>query len=313
MSVIDLAEYRYKMTLDTGDYDKSMENVNTQTESMKSRLSGLGTFLKGAVVAGLAAVGVAVGATVVEGVKSAAELEEQLKKFQSATGATTKEVEDIHNLAKDLYKTNTDSMEDIVATSEAMVKQMGMTTDEVEKYQQAYMDYAKTTGQANTDVIGAIDDIGDAWGLTADESAKSLDMLKKSNEEYGTDISAVQGALSSVAPAAKALGLSLEETNGYMNLFAASGLDANQAITAFTYAAKQVESPEQFKQMVQEISAISDPTARAQKAVELFGSKAGVAMANVDASQLNDFIITMDEASGTVTNASEVVSMYSLN
>ncbi len=195
-------------------------------------------------------------------------------------------------------------MEDIIGTSEAMVKQMGLTTDEVEKYQQAYMDYAKTTGQANTDVIGAIDDIGDAWGLTADQSVKSLDMLKKSNEEYGTDLAAVQSALTGVAPAAKALGLSLEETNGYMNLFAASGLDAGQSITAFTYAAKQVESPEQFQQMVQDISAISDPTARAQKAVELFGSKAGIAMANVDASQLDDFIVTMDEAAGSVSKAS---------
>jgi len=44
-------------------------------------------------------------------------------------------------------------MEDIVATSESMVKQMGLTTEEVSKYQQAYMDYAKTTEQANTDVI----------------------------------------------------------------------------------------------------------------------------------------------------------------
>lgn len=281
-----------------------MQQAEKQAETMKSKLSGVGTFLKTSLVAGMAAAGAAIGGTIIAGVKATADLNEQMSKFTASTGATVEETEKIRDLAQELYKTNTDSMEDIIATSEAMVKQMGLTTDEVEKYQQAYMDYAKTTGQVNTDVISAIDDIGDAWGLTAKESAESLDMLKKSNEEYGTDIAAVQSALTGVAPAAKALGLSLEETNGYMNLFAASGLDAGQSITAFTYAAKQVESPEQFQQMVQDISAISDPTARAQKAVELFGSKAGVAMANVDTSKLDDFIISMDEAAGTVSKAS---------
>ncbi len=304
MDVIDLAKYVYSLSLDSSGYSSGMNEAEKQAETMKTKLSGVSNFLKTSLVAGLAAAGTAITGTIVAGVHATADLDEQMSKFTASTGATVQETEKIRDLAQELFRTNTDSMEDIIATSEAMVKQMGLTTDEVEKYQQAYMDYAKTTGQANTDVIGAIDDIGDAWGLTADQSVKSLDMLKKSNEEYGTDIAAVQSALTGVAPAAKALGLSLEETNGYMNLFAASGLDAGQSITAFTYAAKQVESPEQFKQMVQDISAISDPTARAQKAVELFGSKAGIAMANVDASQLDDFIVTMDEAAGSVSKAS---------
>lgn len=305
MAAIDLAEYRYRLTLDDSEYTSNMNNANSLADNMKSKLSGVGSFMKGALVGGIVAAGVAIAGTIAEGVKSAAELEEQMGKFKASTGASTKEVEEIQKLAKDLYKTNTDSMEDIVATSGAMVKQMGLSADEVKKYQQSYMDYAKTTGQANTDVISAIDDIGDAWGLTAEESAKSLDMLKKSNEEFGTDIVAVQDALTKAAPAAKALGMSMEETNGYMNLFAASGLDANQAVTAFTYASKKVKNPEEFKKMVADISAISDPTERAQKAVELFGSKAGVAMANVPTDQLNDFIITMEESAGTVTKASE--------
>ena len=51
-------------------------------------------------------------------------------------------------------------------------------------------------------------------------------MLKKSNEDFGTELSSVQSALYQVAPAAKALGLSFEETNGMMNMFAKSGLDS---------------------------------------------------------------------------------------
>ena len=131
-----------------------------------------------------------------------------------------------------------------------MKTQLGATSEQIGSLLQSIMDFAKTTGMANTDVVGAVDDIGDAWGLTAEESVGYLDILKQSSEEYGTDIASVRRALSQVAPASKALGLSLDETNGIMNMFAASGLDSSQAIMALTYAAKTVKSPEEFRIML---------------------------------------------------------------
>jgi len=295
--------------VDNSEANKNIDDTGKKSEGLSGIFSKLGDGagkLGLAIGAGLAAAGAAVGAVVVQGVKATAELDEQLSQFQASTGATADEVEAVRKITQELYKVNTDSYEDIVATADALKKAMGMSVDEIEQYQQKYMDYAKTTGQANADVVGAIDDISDAWGLTLEESAKSMDMLKKSNAEYGTDLVGVQSALQNVAPAAKALGMSFEETNGYMNLFAASGLDASASVTAFSKAVKTVESPEQFKKMVDDIQAISDPTERAQKAIELFGSKAGISMANVlDGSvNLEEFIITMDEAAGTVDAAS---------
>ena len=306
MATINLAEYQYTLSLDDSQYTKQMGKAEQAAESMKSKLSSVGGYLKTALTAGLAAAGVAVAATLKEGIESAAELEEQMSKFQSSTGATAEEVEQINELAKELYKSNTDSMEDIVATSSAMMTQMGVTVEQVEALQQSIMDFAKTTGMSNTDVVSAVDDIGDAWKMTAEESVAYLDVLKASSEQYGTDVSSVVDAITACASAASALGLSIDEVNGYMNLFADSGLEANQAITALNTAAKNVESPEAFREMVENIQAIEDPTQRAQAAVELFGSKAGIAMANVldGTTALDDYILTVDECAGTVANAS---------
>lgn len=304
-NVIDLAQYKYTLQLDSGQYASEMKKSEGLAENMKSKLSGIGGFMKASIVGGLVAAASAITGTIVAGVHATADLEEQVSKFKASTGATAEEAQKIKEISQDLYRNNTDSMEDIVATAGELKKAMGLTTDEIGKYQQAFMDYAKTTGQANTDVVGAIDDIGDAWGLTTETSVKSLDMLKKSSEEFGTDIVAVQDALTKVAPASKALGMSLEETNGVMNLFAASGLDASQSITAFTYASKNVKSPEEFKTMLADIQAISDPTQRAQAAVELFGARAGVALSNaLDGTNIDEFIVSMDEATGTVARAS---------
>lgn len=305
-NTIDLANYRYTMTLDSSGYDSGMDKAQEVAETMKSKLDGVGSFLKTTFTAGLVAAGAAIAGTVTEGVKSYADLAEQMSKFQSTTGASADQVSKVQDIAKELYKTNTDSMEDIVATSSAMMTQLGTTTDQIGSLQQSIMDFAKTTGMANTDVVGAVDDIGDAWGLTAEQSVGYLDVLKKSSEEYGTDVSAVTSALAQAAPASKALGLSLDQTNGIMNMFAASGLDSSQAITALTYAAKTVKSPEEFQKMLADIQAISDPTERAQKAVELFGAKAGVALSNAfDNNQsLQDFVLTTEDCTGAVSDAS---------
>lgn len=303
-NVIDLAKYVARIELDESALDKGLDNADSK---LKDKMGSISNFLKVSIAGGLVAVGTAIAGTIVSGVKATADLEEQLSKFQASTGSTVDEVEGIKDIAQELFKVNTDSMEDIIATSEALKQAMGLSVDEIGKYQQAFMDYAKTTSQNNADVVRAIDDIGDAWNLTTEEMVGSLDMMKLSSERFGTDIIGVQSALNSVAPAAKALGMGLEETNGIMNLLAASGLDAGASVTAFTYAAKTVKSPEEFRKMLADIQAISDPTERAQKAVELFGARAGVAMANVldGTKNIDDFIVSMDEATGTVANASE--------
>lgn len=306
-NTIDLAQYKYTLTLDSGSYDKSMTNAEQTAESMKTKLSGIGTFLKTTFATGLAAVGAAIAGTVTEGVKSYADLEEQMSSFKSTTGASADEVAKVQQIAQQLYKTNTDSMEDIVSTAAEMKTKMGLTADQIGSLQQKVMDFAKTTGSSNTDVVDSVDKIGDAWGLSADQSVGYLDVLKKSSEEYGTDVSAVTSALAQAAPASKALGLSLDQTNGIMNLFATSGLDSSQAITALTYAAKQVKSPEEFQKMLSDIEAIADPTERAQKAVELFGARAGVALSNAfDGNKsLQDFVLTTKDCTGAVSDASE--------
>lgn len=214
MATINLAEYQYTLSLDDSQYTQSMQQAETTADKMKTKMESVGGFLKGALTAGLAAAGVAVAAAIKSGVDGAIELDEQMSKFQSSTGATAEEVEKIRDIAKDLYAVNTDSMEDIVETSTAMMTQMGASTEQVAALQQSIMDFAKTTGQANTDVVTSVDHIGDAWGMTAEESVAFLDVLKKSSEEYGTDVAGVAGALASVAPAAKALGLSIDEANG---------------------------------------------------------------------------------------------------
>lgn len=303
---ITLANYAYKLDLDTMGFAKGIKDAMSNFDGIKEKLSGLTDMLGGSLKVGLIGAGAAIAGVAIAGVKSFGDLQEEMSKFQAASGASNDEVSKVQDTAQRLFKTNTDSMEDIVSTATEMKTKMGATAEQIDSLQQHIMDFAKTTGMSNVDVVDSVDHIGDAWGLTSDQSVSYLDVLKKSSEKYGSDVSSVMDALTKCAPAAKALGLNLDQTNGIMNLFAASGLDSSQAVTALTYAAKTVKSPEEFKKMLADISAIKDPTERAQKAVELFGARAGVAISNAFANgkTIDNFTLSADQCAGTVDKAS---------
>src|SRR4029077_14744655 len=93
---------------------------------------------------------------------------------------------------------------------------------------------------------------------------------------------------------------------GLLNLFAASGLDSEKALTALNTAVKKLKPGQNLDDLVKEVSSIEDPTKRAQKAIEIFGAKGGVALANAlrpGVNSLKDFEISAADAAGATDKA----------
>jgi hypothetical protein len=74
--------------------------------------------------------------------------------------------------------------------------------------------------------------------------------------------------------------MTLEDGNALLNLFAASGLDASKAQTALNSAVKNLPEGVSLKQFLRNLAAIEDPQKRANRAIEVFGARAGVGIAN---------------------------------
>jgi phage-related minor tail protein len=306
--VIDLATYATHLVLDDKNFTVGMQNAEQTAEKFQSKMSSMAGFLKTSVVAGIAAVTAAVGAMAVAGVKSAMELDDTMAKFRSSTGMTAEEAEKVKETIKDLYKTNEDSYQDIAKMAEALHNNMQMSADDIKKYAQNFLDFAKVTGQTDEEVVGALDDIGDAWSLANEEILPIMDKLKFSQEQFGLSVQDSQAALKQMAPAFQGLGMNIDDAISYLNLFASTGVDSSTAITAFSYALKQVKSPTELQKVISDIQNTSDATERAHKAVGLFGARAGIQMANAlkpGTQSLAEIQKTMEGATGVVEKASK--------
>jgi len=271
----------------------------------------IGSTLKGAAPKIVAGLGAAAAAGLSAGVVVIGQLDQAMAEFRAETGATEEEVKSASASILELSRSNLQGIEEIARAQAALRTDMGMTQEQAEANTQAFLDYATATRQDAADGVRQFDDILDAWNLDAGESQGLMDKLIASHQQYGGDVGANADALAKLAPQLQGMNLNVDEGIGLLNLFAASGLDAQSASTALNTAIRNLEPGQTFDDLVKEISAIEDPTKRSQRAIEIFGSRGGVSLAQAlrpGIDSLDDFTISQEEAEGKTGEAADAIN-----
>ena len=258
----------------------------------------------------MAGVGAAVAGLFVAGGHQLAQLDSAMAQFRADTGATEEEVKSASDSILEASRRNLQGIEEIASAQAALRTELGLTQEQAEDSTQAFLDYATATGQDATEGVRQFDDILDAWGLDASESQGLMDQLIASHQKYGGNVGDNAAALGTLAPQLQALNMGVDDGVGLLNLFAASGLDASSASAALNTAVRKLKPGQDLNDLIAEISAIEDPTLRAQAAVEVFGARGGVRLANAlrpGVESLDDFIISQEEAAGATDEAAQSI------
>jgi hypothetical protein len=263
-----------------------------------------------AVTGGLKVLGV--GASLAFGIatKGALELEDQVAAFRAETGASAAEAERAGKAINGMSSRNIQPMKEIGQALINVHTQMGLTGDEAERTTQDFLTFGRATRQDASTAVSAFDNILDAWGLTAKDANGIMDQLVKSHQRFGGSVTENQAALTAIAPALKAMNLTVDDGVGLLNLFASSGLDASTAQRALNTAVQNMPPGENFKTVVTRLAGIADPAQRATEAVKIFGARAGVGLANAikpGMVGLDSFIITAVQAAGASRTAADAM------
>lgn len=257
-----------------------------------------------------AALGAGVGLAFGVAAKGAAELDAAMRQFQADTGATAEEAKAASHAIAGMYRDNLQGFDQIGAALSKVHTDLGLTGQEAEKVTAQFLKFGTATGQDAADAVSGLDDILDAWNLTAAETPRILDLLVASHQAYGGSIADNQDALGALAPAMQALGADVDDTVGLLNLFAASGIDASKATAALNKAVAKLKPGQTLDDLIRQVSSIEDPTLRAQKAIEIFGAKGGVSLANAlkpGVNSLRDFVPAADEVTGATERAADAI------
>lgn len=276
------------------------DNASSVFEKLQTKVA-----LVGAAIAGYFGVQAFTGV-----VKGAADFEAAMSRVQAATGASAEEMAKLTKLAKDASASSgfsnvetADALTNLAKAGADANQAMAALPGVIALAQAGEIDLAQSS-EYLTKIMSAM-------GGQFSDAGKYADVLAMGANASNTSVTGLAQALSYAAPAANALGLSLETTVGMIGKFADGGIDASRAGTALNSILSQFLDPASkfrnelalagittgdFKEALTQLAAAGPRGANAILAV---GTEAGPALRGL----LNAGIGALDDLIGKLNNA----------
>ena len=280
--------------------------VGKKMQELGGKIKGVGTNLSKYVTAPIVALG---------GASMAAwnEVDDALDTVTKKTGASGDALKEMQDQVRDIATSMPTTFEDAgVAVGEVNTR-FGLTGDALQDLSEDFIKFAKVN---DTDVNNSIDTIQSAmaaFNTETDKASGVLDLFTAAGQQTGVPIESLAEAVKKNAVALQDMGLGLEDSVMFLAQLDKSGVDSTTVLAglkkAFQNAAKQGKPMnEALSELQDNMKNASSDAEAAQYATELFGTRAGAAIAEYVRNGQLDFEslgVSMEEYAGTVSNTYE--------
>lgn len=245
--------------------------------------------------------------------KAFTEVDEGMDTIIKKTGATGKALDEMETIMKRLV---TSIPTDFKTAGEAVGEvntRFNLTGDALEQLSGKFIKFAALN---ETDVSSAIDSVQAAmaaFNVDTSRAGQVLDIMNKAAKDTGIPVDRLSASLLTNGAALKEMGFSINEASMFLAGLEKSGVDSSTVMAglkkALANATKEGKPMSEAMAEVQaSIAGAKDSTEAAQIATELFGSKAGPAIAQaVQEGKLSfeDLALSMDEYGGNIESTFE--------
>lgn len=256
---------------------KKMDEAGKTIENVGGKITKVGQGLTKYVTTPILAIGAAA-------IAAFGEVDGAMDTLITKTGATGAALEGMETAVANLATTiPTDFQTAANAVGEVNTR-FNVTGETLEKLSGQFIKFAAIN---NSDVSTAIDNVQAsmaAFGVQTKDAGLVLDMLTQAAHTTGTDVNQLTTSLTQNAGAMKEMGLSYEESAFFLANLNKNGIDASSVMAglkkAWQTASKEGKSMQDVvSEMSKKIKSATTDQEAYQAAIEVFGAKAGPAIA----------------------------------
>lgn len=249
--------------------------VNNAVDKISEKTGTLGKKLM-PVTAGLTAVGTA-------GVAAAMSLDDGYDTIITKTGATGEALEELNNVADNLFTNLPIEMEDAgIAVGEVNTR-FQVTGETLEELSQQFIKFSQINDTDLNASIDNVDAIMTKFEVDITQTANVLGLMTKAGQDTGISMETLQNSLKTNGAALKELGLNLPQGVNLLAQLEANGVDVTTTLAglkkAVINATKEGKSADKaIEETIDLIKNAANETEALQTATELFGTKGAAEM-----------------------------------
>lgn len=277
---------------------------------------------------GFGAMDVALGNLVASGIKSAIKGFQDLAKFAvdaykavdeggdnviKATGATGKEAEALQESYKNVAKTFKGDFSEIGTVLGEVNTRFGYTGEELEETTKQFLRFADITGTDAKTAVANVSKALKAAGMEDKKYSQLLDQMTTASQKSGVSVETLTEGLTKNGASFRAMGFDTTDTIAILSQFEAAGVNTETALAGMKTAVKNwakegKDARGEFEKAVADIQAAPTDVEKTQKAIEIFGSKAGPELKDAISTgrtEYGNFVTDLKNSQGTVQNTYE--------
>lgn len=275
--IIDTEQQLKKLEETAGSASAKLKLISDKTGEFGEKVSSAGKKMM-TVTAGITALGAA-------GVSAAMELDDGYDTIITKTGATGKALEDMQQIADNVFTSLPTEMDDVGAAVGEINTRFGATGDKLEDLTEKFIKYAQING---TDVEQSIQLVsramGDA-GIPMEQAGSVLDKLTVAGQASGVSLDKLTENITKYGAPMRALGMTTDESIAIFAGWEKAGVNTEIAFSGMkkaigTWGKEGKDSREEFQKTLEAIKNAPDIAEATAMAIETFGQKAGPDLAD---------------------------------
>lgn len=212
-----------EMFLKDGKFLKGLDTLESKTRRWGTRMQSIGTNVAGLGLAGAAAMAPAVATFV--------SFEDAMAKVAAVSGATEDEFTSLRDKAKELGATTSFSATE-AANAMAFLAMAGFDTQQVLAGIGPTLNLARSGSLELAEASDIASNVLSGFGLEVSEFTRLTDVMAKTQASANTNVQQLGEAMKFVAPNAKAVGSTVEETAAALGILGNNGVQASIAGTS---------------------------------------------------------------------------------